>query len=156
MVLISFYSTVWERDWRLSPISIVSRGGHGVDSRFLCGDQPKRRPVEFAVTARDPRDQPVADHAHRWHRDTRPLRFGKRQAHILQHEGQDKPGCVSLSGNLVAVNLVRASAEHGARHDVDERLRIQPALPDHGNDFPSISRAVALIILPSSLTRFAS
>ncbi len=95
----------------------------------------RERERGFAVTARDSRDQAVPDHAHRRHRDARLLCFRKRQAHILEYEGQNKSSRVGLPGDLVTVDLVRAPAEHRARHDVDERLWIEPTLSDHGNDF---------------------
>src|SRR5713101_6913033 len=92
--------------WQTRPPSFGSDRGHGVDSRFLRGDKAEGGPVELAVTARDPRDQPVPDHAHRRHRDARSLGLGKRQAHILEHEGQDNSGRVRLPGNLDAVNYM--------------------------------------------------
>src|SRR5882757_8899135 len=105
------------------------------ESGFFRSDKPEGGPVEFAVTTRDTRDQPITDHTDRWHRGARLFRLGKCEAHILEYEGQDEAGRVDLPCNLVAVDLVRTSAKHGARHDLDERSRIQSTFSDHGNDF---------------------
>ena len=83
----------------------------------------------------DSRDQPIPDDANRRHRRARVLCLRKRQTHVLERQRQDKAGRVDLLGDLVAIDFVRASAEHRARHDVDEWLGVESALADHGNDF---------------------
>src|SRR3984957_18265302 len=102
---------VSDPDWLMAPTSIGDERRYGVDARLLRGDQPEGGPIEFAVTARDSRDEPVADYVNRRHRGARFLCFRKRQAHILEHEWQDKSGRVGLPGDLVAVNCVRARTE---------------------------------------------
>src|SRR5260370_4239107 len=94
----------------LSLLACVS--GHRGEPSFLCGDKPKGGPIEFAVTTRDTRDQPVADHAHGRHWSARPLGLGKSQTYILQYERQDESGRVGLLGDLFAINLMRTPAEH--------------------------------------------
>src|ERR1700744_5993634 len=92
-------------DWLIAPTSIGGGGRYGVDARFLRSDQAEGGPIELAVTARDSGDEPAADHVDRRHRGTRLLCFRERQAHILEHEWQDKSGRVRLPGDLVAINL---------------------------------------------------
>src|ERR1700722_11736191 len=73
-------------EWWTNPISIGDHRGHGAESGLLGGDKRQRGPVEFAVTTRDPRDQPVPDHGHGWHRTARVLGLCKCKAHIPEHQ----------------------------------------------------------------------
>src|ERR1700691_6363333 len=109
MILFLLSNVRLKRERRRRSASTGGDGGHGVEPRFLGSDKPEGGPIELAVTARDSRDKPVPDHVDRGQRGAYFFCFSKRQAHILKHEGQKKSGPVRLPGNLVAVNLMRAS-----------------------------------------------
>src|SRR5271166_3671645 len=79
---------------------------------LLSRNQPKRAPVEIGMAASDSCDEPVSHHVDRWHRGAGVFRLGEREAHILEHQGHREPRRVGLPDNLVAIDSMRASAEH--------------------------------------------
>src|SRR5258708_20298850 len=99
-----------------------------MEARLLLRDKPERRPVESGIAACDAGDQPVPDHAHRWHRVACVLCLGNAQAHILEHEGQDEAVAKGLLRNLLPIDLISPSAEQSASHAVDEPMQLPPAL----------------------------
>src|ERR1700761_8183090 len=105
------------------------------EARFFGRDLAKYSPCQAVVTAADRRNQSVAHHSYGWHRRAGFLRFGKRQANVLEHERQYEPCRVSAPDDLFAIDPVRAPTEHCAGHDIDERLGIQSALSYHGDRF---------------------
>ena len=82
----------------------------------------------------DSRDQPVPHYVYRWHRCAGFFGLGERQTHILEHQRHDESRCVRLSDDLIAVDFMRAAAEHRAGHHVDERLGIESALTNYSDD----------------------
>src|ERR1700704_4868223 len=95
---------------------------------FLLGNKAKGTPVEIGISAGDSCGKSLTHDLDGRHGDAVVFCFGKGQANILERERHDESRRIGLTDNLVAVNSMYPAAKHRARHDVEERLGIEPPL----------------------------
>src|SRR5882757_5515186 len=106
-----------------------------LDARFLGSDQAEGRPVEIGIAAGDSGDETISHDAHGGHRGSCVLGFGKRQSDVLERQGQSEARRVALSDDPVAVDPMGAPTKHRVGEEVDEKLRVEPALAEQGDGF---------------------